>query len=179
MNIRDEVRELLAKVPAPPDESIPSGVTDEQLAQFEESHGITIPHLLREWLSMANGPCVGPGGIVGISTKRDSQDAASILENYPDWREKGWFPVAGDGCGSYYVVATRNDYGDGEPVLFIDVNDDSFQPAFLAASDTWSFLRFLLRKELDETRWPYSESEVIRDDPKITSFAGASLPWNA
>ncbi|MCR9296032.1 MAG: hypothetical protein NXI32_25225 [bacterium] len=71
-----------------------------------------------------------------------------------------------------------NDYGNGEPVLFVDVNDDSSQTAFLAASNTWSFLRFLLRKELGETRWPYSESEVIRDDPEIESFVGVPLPWD-
>ncbi len=179
MSIRKEVLELLTKVPVPPEDSTPAGVTDEQLNQFEATNGITIPRLLREWLLMANGPCVGPGGVVGITTKRESQDAESILGNYPEWREKGWFPVAGDGCGNYYVVATRNDYGDGEPVLFVDINDDSSEPAFLAASNTWSFLRFLLQKELDETRWPYSESEVIRDDPEITSFAGVSLPWDA
>ena len=179
MNIKEEVRDLLTKVPAPPEDAIPHGAADEHLAQFETTSGITIPNLLREWLTIANGPCVGPGGLVGINTKRDSQDAASILENYPEWQEKGWFPVAGDGCGSYYVVATRNDYGDGEPVLFIDVNEDSSQPAFLAASNTWAFIRFLLRKELNESRWPYSESEVVRDDPQITSFVGVSLPWEA
>lgn len=179
MDIREEVRELLTKISVSPEDSATTGVTDEQLTLFEITNGMTIPRLLREWLLMANGPCVGPGGLVGISTKRDSQDAASIFENYPVWRENGWFPVAGDGCGSYYVVATRNDYGDGEPVLFIDVNENSSQPAFLAASNTWSFLRFLLLKELDETHWPYSEPEVVGDDPEITSFTGVPLPWDA
>lgn len=179
MNLKHEVQSLLGRVPAPPEETIPSGLSDEQIQQFEIAYDLTIPTQLRDWLKTSNGPCVGPGGIVGVGTSRDSQDAASIFANYTEWQDNGWFPLAGDGCGNYYVVATRNDFGTGEPVLFIDVNEDSSNPAFIAASDTWRFLSFLLRKELNETRWPYSKADVLREDPKIDSFTYVALPWEA
>jgi len=178
MNLIEDVMSLLGRVPAPPEDSMPVGLSTEQIEEFEASQGFKIPDRLREWLSTANGPCIGPGGIVGLGTKRSSQDASRILEIYPEWRDKGWIPIAGDGCGNYYVVATKNEYGKGEPVLFIDVNIDRSRPVFVAASNTWFFLRFLLRKELDESKWPYSEVDVVREDPEITIFVGVSLPWD-
>jgi cell wall assembly regulator SMI1 len=178
LKIKDQVLTLLGRVPAPPEDSLPGGASEAKLQNAEAVHGITFPPKLREWLLTSNGACVGPGGLVGIGVVRDSQDLGAIFENYPTWKDKGWIPVAGDGCGSYYVVATHGEYGAGEPVLFVDVHETPDQPAFIVASNVWQFLRFLLSKEVDESRWPFNEVEVVECDPNITSFTNVSLPWN-
>ncbi|MCP4536461.1 MAG: SMI1/KNR4 family protein [Chloroflexi bacterium] len=179
LRTKGEVLALLRKVPAPPEDSLPAGASNAALQDAESTNGILFPPKLRDWLSTSNGACVGPGGLVGIDINRDSHDLAAIFDNYPIWRDKGWIPVAGDGCGNYYVVATRNDYGAGEPVLFVDANETPDEPAFIAASDTWLFLKFLLSKEVGESRWPFNEAEVVTSDPDIVSFENVCFPWNA
>ena len=174
-----EVLALLKLLPSPPDEPLPPGASESEIAAFEESQGIAIPTELRQWLTTSNGACVGPGGIVGIKTARDSQDAESILELHPTWANNGWMPVAGDGCGSYYLMATKNEFGAGNPVFFVDVNDDDRAAAFIAGSNVWRFLVFLFKKELGKSNWPFSESEVLADDPEIMSFSSLALPWES
>ena len=177
--IKAEVLALQRKAPAPPGNSLPTGTSDAALQCAESTYGITFPPKLRDWLLTSNGACIGPGGLVGIDASRDSSDLGAILNNYPTWRDKGWIPVAGDGCGNYYVVATQNEFGVGEPVLFVDAHETPDEPAFIAGSDTWFFLKFLLTKELGKSRWPFSEAEVVTSDPDIISFEDVCLPWNA
>jgi cell wall assembly regulator SMI1 len=123
-----------------------------------------------------NGPCVGPGGIVGVNTARELQNLESIYDLYPNWKAKRWIPVAGDGCGNYYVLV----HGEHErtPVVFVDVMENSDEPAFVVASSLWQFLDFLFRKDLGMSRWPFDKTEVTETDAKIleTDFV---LPWNA
>jgi len=174
-----EVLNLLHRVLSPPDEAIPSGIPEETISEFEERLEIKVPSKFREWLTTCNGPCVGPGGLMGIRTLRRDLDIETIYSMYPVWKDNGWIPVAGDGCGNYYLVVCKGDYGDGEPVIFIDSMEDSSTPFYIAASDTWIFLSFLLKKELGESNWPYSQEEVEGADPKILSFHCINLPWNA
>ena len=179
INLQREVEVLLREVPGPPGEPIPAGASPRELDDLETGRGFRIPPLLRIWLATSNGPCVGPGGIVGINTKRRIQDVAIVLDRHPPWKEDWWIPVAGDGCGDYYVVATRNEFGPGEPVLFIDTHEDPATPNYIVASNVWQFLRFLFLDELDRTKWPFDETEVVAADPEILSFSGVTLPWDA
>ena len=116
---------------------MPAGAPDAEIAEFEAMVGIKFPVKYRAWLAACNGPCVGPGGTVSVGNARTSQDLAALLTLHPSWREKGWLPVAGDGCGSYYVVVTRGEFGEGEPVVFIDVNKDDSEPAYILASGSY------------------------------------------
>lgn len=170
---------LLSELPGPPGEPLPAGASESDISDIEAALGIRMPEKYRKWLTACNGPCVGPGGTVGIKNARTSQDLATVLDLHPAWKEKGWLPVAGDGFGSYYVVDTSGESGEGEPVIFVDVNEDDSSPAYIAASDTWRFLRFLFRKELGKSNWPYAREEVLTDDPEIARFSGVPLPWDA
>lgn len=172
-----EVIELLHRMPLPPGESLPSPVTVEAIAEFESNTKLRLPDGLRRWLLVTNGPCVGPGGVMGIGVRRQSFDIEKLLGLHPAWREKGWLPVAGDGCGNYFLVVSNNDFGVGEPVIFVEALQGETAPAFISASDTWYFLRFLFKKELSQSKWPFNEAEVMRDDPAIAAFRGISMPW--
>jgi cell wall assembly regulator SMI1 len=172
----DDVVLLLPSLEKPPEEAIPSGILKADLDRLEQRIELKLPSSFRAWLMTTNGPCVGPGGIVGIGTTRDLQDLESIYSLYPKWKEKNWIPVAGDGCGNYYVL-THGEY-EIEPVVFVDVIENADEPAFVVASNLWHFLNFLFRKDLRKSRWPFDRAEVVEADPKILETKYV-LPWNA
>lgn len=172
-----QIRGLLDEVPQPPEELLPEGVSDQECNDFEKRTGIALPHDVRDWLKIANGPCVGPGGLFGIRPARTHLDIESCFTMFPLWKTKKWIPIAGDGCGNYYLVPTQHEYGGGYPVLFVDTGSSSETPSYIVASDIGHFLVFLLEKELGREGWPFNEKAVIQFDPQITQFNGAALPW--
>jgi hypothetical protein len=171
------LRDLLTKIPLPPGEELPQGIADADCDLFEQRTGMLLPADLRNWLIMTNGPCVGPGGLFGIRPRRRHLDIEAHLKMYPSWSAKKWIPIAGDGCGNYYVVATGQECGGGYPVLFVDTSASPDIPAYIVASDLEHFVIFLLEAELGDRSWPFRETSVIRADPNIVRFAGVKLPW--
>lgn len=170
------IDELISQVPRAPDQPLPAGLTEDVVSAFEERIGFPIPPEQSELLRLSNGPCVGPGGLFGVRPTLDFLDIEHLYESYPGWREHGWVPVAGDGCGNYYVAVPT---GDDWPVVFIDTMEDAQQPAFIVASGVLKFVIALLEKELGDTRWPFCEAAVTASDPRITAFADKfALPWN-
>jgi hypothetical protein len=172
----ERIKELLSQVPRAPDEPIPSGLTDEVVLEFEKRAGLSMPPEQAGLLRLSNGPCVGPGGIYGVRSTRHSLDIEEFYESYPGWKHRGWVPVAGDGCGNYYVALHADDEW---PVVFIDTMQDAEQPAFVVASGVLAFVVFLLERELGETGWPFDEVKVTSSDPRIASFGDVfRLPWS-
>ncbi|MCE2754248.1 MAG: SMI1/KNR4 family protein [Pirellula sp.] len=172
----EHVVAILPELEKPPGESIPSGLGQADVDGVESRIGFSLPGSFRTWLKTTNGPCVGPGGIVGVDTARELQNLESIYELYPKWKAKRWVPVAGDGCGNYYVLV-HVEY-DSEPVVFVDIIENPDEPAFIVASDLWHFLDFLFRKDMGKSRWPFDKAEVVERDPKILKTE-LMLPWNA
>jgi cell wall assembly regulator SMI1 len=166
---------LLRFLEGPPDEQIPAGISDSEISLCEARLGILFPEKLREWLGYSNGPCVGPGGMMGVKTVRDNLDIEVILDLHPTWKEKGWLPVAGDGCGNYYVLVISNP--KESPVAFVDTMEAESELAYVVASDFWRFLFFLFRGDLRESRWPFDKVEFERMDPEIFHL-GLPLPWD-
>lgn len=147
------------------------------MASFRERVGIDVPPELAEWLRIANGAPVGPGGLFGIGTLRRSLDIETYLNEYPEWLAQKWLPVAGDGSGNYYVLASVSG-AVPHPVLYIDTHDDPAKTAYVVASDVWHFLRFLLRAESGENGWPFSRTKVLNDDPALALVEGVPYPWD-
>jgi cell wall assembly regulator SMI1 len=168
---------LLRKVPQPPEQSLPAGASDGALSEFEKRVGFTLPPQMGDLLRLTNGPCVGPGGVFGVRPALDYLDIEALYESYPAWIERRWVPVAGDGCGNYYVAIPHD---GGWPVVFIDTMEDAEAPAFVVASGVLRFVVALLEKELGGEGWPFNEQKVRSSDPDIARFAGAlTLPWMA
>ena len=168
---------LLSRVPKPPEDRLPPGISDKECDDFEKRNGIPLPPDLRDWLQVANGPCVGPGGLFGIRTARIHLDIESFLAMFPTWKTMKWVPIAGDGCGNYYILPTQHDYGLGYPILFIDGGVAFDTPSYIVASDLEHFLVAILEKELGMAGWPFDEAKVTLSDPRITQFNNVSLPW--
>jgi hypothetical protein len=173
------VRNLLELVPRPPEAAIPGGLADEDIDAFQSELGYTVPPPLREWLRVSNGPCVGPGGLFGIGAVPKHLSIQHHLSLYPEWGAKKWLPVAGDGCGNYYLLVAAHDFGAGFPVVFVEPMVDVSSPIYVAASGLWSFLDFILRKELAKSSWPFGRAEVVAQDPGILDVTGVPLPWDA
>lgn len=174
MDREAEVKQLVLQVPAPPGEQLPSGTTEDAISAFRRRAGIDVPVALRNWLQHVNGPCIGPGGLLGIETGRPSLDIEMVLNWYPQWRERGWLPVASDGCGNYYVLNTVERSG---PIYFVDTASDANHLSHVVGSNLWTFLWFLLGNEISKTGWPFSEEYVVLHDPEIVMCTAAPCPW--
>lgn len=175
--IQQVVLQLLQQVPRPPEEEIPSGTNQPELLAFEARTGISLPPELQEWLKTTNGPRIGPGGIFGVSSSNSDLDMDVVLGIYPEWKDEGWLPIAGDGCGNYYVLASKPERGGRYPVYFIDTMRDTRALTYVVASGLWQFLWFLLNKEITPSKWPFDEKEVVATDPAIVDVGGDLLPW--
>jgi len=179
MNIEQikELKRIINTLPSPPGEEMPIGASQQDIIQLEKEIGFALPEELLDWLQASNGPCVGAGGITGVRTKRNGQDIAIILSNYPSWKEKHWIPIAGDGCGNYYVMLADSTKGS-LPLGFVDTMRDRDSIAFIAASNLWHFLNFYLKAEQGERRWPFKREFVVEMDPDILEFTNLGLPWD-
>jgi hypothetical protein len=170
---------LLPLLPIAPGDYLPSGATEEQLISFQQRMGIIGPTQLLEWLSICNGPCVARGGVYGIRRDRQFLDIETRLASLPSWCGNNFIPVAGDGCGSEYVLSVTP--VDGlHPVFFVDHEDDGVleEPSYAVASSLWHFLRFLFREELGDEGWPFDSHKVLNEDAEILKVENRLLAWN-
>jgi hypothetical protein len=177
MSLPDEVRRLCFAVPWPAGVKAEPSATREQIMDAEKSLGITFPEALKQLLGFLNSAPIGPGGVLGIESGRPVLDIRSVLSWYPGWKAHKWVPVAGDGCGNYYVLV--NDSNCRTPVCFVDTGQSPDKLAYVVGSDLWHFLWFLLQHELGNKQWPFSKAYVTEHDPDITGCRVAPLPWLA
>ena len=111
----ERIRSLaLGAVRAPEDEI--QGASAEELSVLATRLGRDLPAPLAALLTVCNGARVGPGGLFGQRPQDPDIDLPSYLGLFPAWLASGWLPVAGDGCGNYYVLT-----GDGS-VGFVDAS---------------------------------------------------------
>lgn len=178
-SITAEVIGLLSCLPVAPGYRLPTGATPESIEAAERRIGIPFPTELRNWLQHCNGPCVGPGGLLGINTPKPAFDLEFCLAGHQGWKERGFLPVAGDGCGNYYVMIRQLGGPPMRPIVFIDTIQNPLNPAYVVASDLWHFLRFLFLRELRQTKWPFAREEVCDADPRILNVTVAPPPvWS-
>ncbi|MFC3833836.1 MULTISPECIES: SMI1/KNR4 family protein [Deinococcus] len=170
-----ETLRLLATLPAP---QAFAGIQRERITVYSAEIGIPFPPSLLEWLIHANGASVESQYLVGIDGTLPT-DMPSLYTLHPNWKAAGLIPVASDGCGNHYVIATRQEYGKGCPVLFIDHERNADIPDFLVASDFSIFVSEFVRREANGSNgWPFDPQSTLRIDPNLASFSGAPLPWS-
>ena len=87
MDVPTEIKDLLARVPRPPEGADCSASDEETIGSFEQRLGIAVPPILRDWLLTVNGAPFGPGGVFGIATGRKAFDMERYLAEYPEWQE--------------------------------------------------------------------------------------------
>src|SRR5579885_3673948 len=183
MSIEEEVLALVHRAPRAPEDAIPGGASLETIEAFEARLGRPIPSELRAWLLRCNCPPIGPGGLFGLCPENDYLDIEAHYRLHPLWREKGWIPVAGDGCGDYYVLDLNHRTRSGHPILFLDwensIEDVCDTTTYVVASSLWPFLRYILLAELKSAYDLWDEREALREDPGLADDVGVPRPWEA
>jgi hypothetical protein len=173
--LSQRVQRLLGLVPRDPQQSLPGGASDAQLADLAARLGLSLPPVLTAWLRMCNGAAIGPGGLFGARPDNASFDLAERSALYPQWRAVGWLPIAGDGCGNDYVLITTGRLVGF--IAFIETMADPDRLDYLVASDLWRFLVFLLERELGDRRWPFDATAVLQADPRLADGPNDLMPW--
>jgi hypothetical protein len=131
------------------------------------------PPDLELWLGRCNGLDLDDGTwLLGWGSQLSEMNRMeNVFELYPEFSRMGWWPVASDGCGNYWVLT-----GDG--VGFVDCAEDPGRVAYVVASSLERFLVPFLLPFLDRHGWPFDETTVGEWDPHVI---GVNLikPWEA
>ena len=133
-----DLRRLVAGADRAPEDDPPEGASAAELARLSDRLGRSLPPLLKGWLSICRGAAIGPGGVFGQRPDRPGLDMVRIRDLSPEWQSLGWLPVAGDGCGNYYVLT-----GDGT-VGFVEPMSDPGRLGRQVSADLLSFMADLL-----------------------------------
>jgi cell wall assembly regulator SMI1 len=154
------------------------GASEASLHEFEERTGLTVPPELRRWLSFCDGALAGAGGIFGAGPDDPRLEIERFLALHANWTWLGWIPIASDGFGDYYMVATATSREPEDAVFFVDCHEDFDLPSYVVGSDIWHFLVGYLSDELWESWWPFDEERKLTFDPAIAQLASVgALPW--
>jgi len=183
---KDAVAQLLRQVRTlnnKPLQIVPA--TDDQIHTFEVAHRVEMPEELKAWLRLCNGAAVNPGGLYSLFSDQPNRVSMDwYLQNYPAWRQKNWFPIAGDGCGDVYVLMGNIKLlsTGTHPIGFLDQSDFS-EPEYVVASGVWRFLHFLLQNQMlsdagKDRYWPFDEKTVLAIDPDLVQCKEVPLPWD-
>lgn len=168
------LKTLLTRLPDPP----PAGVSGEAIQNFEQTTGITIPPDFTELLKVSNGPIIGHQKLFGLTDARQGDvDILSDMKAYPNFMSSGWIPIGSDGFGNRYVIPTRQEFGEGYPVLFFDIINDINKPAYIVASDIQHFIEYLIEDELDNNAYIFDRTIALRYDPNLLRFKRLTFPW--
>lgn len=118
------------------------GADDQELDDLQRRLGRPLPAVLVDWLRVCKGEAICAGGVYGARPDRAFLDIAECMALYPRWRDLGWLPVAGDGCGNVFVLLTRGDLAGH--IAFVDTMSDPDSIESITAESLWTFLRSLL-----------------------------------
>jgi len=163
----EDLLPLLHAAHHPPEDPL-EGASLDEVREFESRIGIPLPDSLVSWLLVCRGSAGGEGGIFGVGNTRAFLDIEAILELYPDWRALGWIPIAGDGCGNYYVLMTSR---PGPPVGFVETMSSEVEVDYITASSLDIFLREMLLCQGTPTGWPFDRAYVARTDPALLDIS--------
>ncbi|WP_144394245.1 SMI1/KNR4 family protein [Pleionea sediminis] len=153
------------------------GLTNTEFFKAQNDIGVAIPDDLKLLLHSVNGTSIPPGGIFGINTPQDFLDIIEVYKLYPEWKEKGWIPIATDGCGNYYAVVTNNEFNILNCVVFIDTMESTSKPSFIVSSNIWAFLQGLINEERNQEGWPFDKDGVLARDPDVEKSQNIAYPW--
>lgn len=167
--------------------SLPRGATRKEILLAEQAIRIPFPEQLSEWLRFCNGTRnLLPAAYFGVGSLAGDQslDATYIMfERFPEFANLCWFPIASDGCGSFWVMPLR---GDRHPIIFVDHEDGMDKGSYVAGSDLDHFLEMILERQILHDRdfdwsdrWPGDEDFVRARDPNIGPYDGVLPMWDA
>jgi len=172
----EELIDLARQVPAPPGQEF-TGAREEDIVALESEIDRALSPELRRWLRVVNGAMLGPGGVFGVRDVHDFLSIEKYLRIYPEWRTLGWVPIASDGVGNYWVTVPQGPDRSADWVAFVDTHENPGAVDRYVASSFLRFMRFLLKSELGETRWPGDKEYDLECDPALANVPEAQAAW--
>ena len=127
------------KVPLPSGPRLCPPATDEMIHSFTVRTGIAVPLDLRDWWKTCNGARVA-NGLWGIDNGDSNRNVYSLYDTFGVWRDLKWIPIAGDGCGNYYVQVATEVFKKHNPILFVEPLLGPENAQYVVASGVWQFL---------------------------------------
>lgn len=121
---------------------------------IDELIGFQVPLSFRQWLSFANGCCVGHGGVFGVKTRTPIRDVLDELKFYTQWRAREWLPVGWDGFGNLFVADCDSKSPATGQVWFFDLAASEDKPIAVVAASFNEFLEHFLSEEVRAGTWP-------------------------
>ena len=175
---------------------VQSGILYDEAVLIAEKVMFQPPADFLEWTILCNGLS---GGSIDQVFGLDNVLVDCMNSPEMNWLELNWFPIASDGCGSYYAIVPMN-HSDGttrHPVVFLDheQSQDKLCDTItcIVASDFYHFISTVIENCVqicecvidgidydDDTSIliPFhDEKKVLLNDPTINTF-GLPLPWN-
>jgi len=141
-----------------------TGAKVEEIQRGEAISGIAFTTELKDWLSAVNG--LELQGVIFYSV----QNMIDTLYEYPIYKEKRFLPIAGDGCGSDYVMMYEKSLIDPPIGMVEGVKRDRING--LCASSLYHFIYYFIRhsRDVEEYPWPGNKDFVLEVDPNILNF---------
>jgi hypothetical protein len=172
--------DLLTVVPRPPEMTRVPVATDFDIQRLQNAFEFELPKALLAWLRACNGAPLGPGGLLGSSLERPSDDILSARGLVAAYMPANFLPVATDGCGNLYVIRLGGDPARSNPVYFAEVRSEPFALEYTSASSLEHFYYLFLKSDTQKDGWPFSEQYTLLADPGMRASAeelGAPHPW--
>jgi hypothetical protein len=171
MNARTAVTKLVAEISRANPNAVFPKPRPEEIAGAEGRLGFRFPQEFREFLSLCNGAEVGRSGLYGIKTEKRFFDLERSYGNSPQFKRWKMLPVAGDGCGNFYLLDRKDRH-----VYFYDAISDD-EPGYVVASDFWHFAYFYITEPLEKRGWPVEKAYVLKIDPEMAKPCKAPPIW--
>ena len=116
------------------------------IERVETTASVTFSGEYTDFLLQTNGVWVGGDALLGVPPVEAALDGLQTRELFlQDWPPgAGWWPVASDGLGNYYVLMTRPPDGvGGAPVGFVETGTSLSKIHSVVASSYWAFVFFI------------------------------------
>lgn len=175
-----QIQDLLKAVSASKGVHIPAPGGEDEINFVSNYFGGKELNELAVWIMITAGPVAGSQPLIGFGIEPASDNSHcfdAVLRLFPEWKRRNWVPVAGDGCGNYYIYPLGENLEEQRPIFFVDVMQSKIKPEYVVASHLFHFLTFLLESELGADYWPFDKEEVLKRDPNIELVRGLPLPW--
>jgi hypothetical protein len=180
-NIDFEVIDLLDNLSESEGIAIPQGGGEDEFKDIATYMLVEDIAELAVWVSISTGPIPISQPLMGFSVDQNQNDSnhyKNVLSTYPEWRRRKWVPIAGDGCGNYYLYPLMNDFNNRRPIFLVDVSKSTITPYCAVASHLFHFLVRLLESELNREDYAFTRDKVLRQDVKIQQISSLAMPWD-
>jgi cell wall assembly regulator SMI1 len=164
------------------------GASEDAIRAAQDKLKVVFPPSFTRFLRLWNGGEFGSDALYGIPPITPHHlDITWYREEILDARDcpKSWIPIANDGCGNYFVIATEIPTVGAECAIgFVDYSVSPTNITNYIATNYWAFLEFFIRLMAGDKDvihgapieppglrpWPWDEDWLAQNDPYLSKI---------